>query len=99
MHVNEIKPEILHNRPPPQLLSQEIKLSGTGCTMASSTMTSGEPHVELLSHYRYGGYGYNHLYPYFGHGFGHGFGFGYGYPYYRRRCYPCRRLGPYSGFY
>lgn len=100
MKVNEIKPQIIHNRPMvgPMVgpTGQEIKLSGTGCTMASSMMTSEEPRVELLSHYRYGGYGYHHLYP----RYPYGYGYGYGYPFNRRGCYPygCG-LGPYSWFY
>ena len=94
MKTTEIKPQILHNRPMAGP-APEIKLSGTGCTMASSMMTSEEPRVELLSHYRYGGYGYHHLYPRYP------FGYGYGYPFYRRGCYPygCGSLGPYSWFY
>lgn len=83
---NEIKPQILHNR-----LPQEIKLSSTECTMASSMMSpfmmspqippppSNEQQVELLG---YKGYGYHHLYPYGYGGYG---GYGYGY---RRHCYP-----------
>jgi len=89
MRHSEIKPQILHNRP----MTQEIKLSGTGCSMASHMLTSDEPRIELLSHYRYGGYGYNHLYP----RYPLGFGYGYPYPYYRRGC--GYNYGPYSWFY
>lgn len=93
---NEIKPHILHNRAPP-----EIKLSATGCTMASSIMSqpmmpppphSNEQRAELLGHrFGYGGYGYgyHHLYPYFG------YGYGFGYPY--RRC--CGGYGGYPWYY
>lgn len=93
MQTAEIKPQILHNRP----MVQEIKLSGTGCTTASPVMTPGEPQIELLSHYRHGGYGYNHLYPRYPFGFG--YGYGQGYHFNRRGCYPygCGGMyGPYS---
>lgn len=90
MHSAEIKPQIIHNRP----MAQEIKLSGTGCTMASPVMTPADQRIELLGHYRYGGYGYHHLYPHYG------YGYGYGYPFYRRGCGGYGfGLGPYSWFY
>jgi hypothetical protein len=89
MTTSEIKPQILHNRPMTGPMP-EIKLSSTGCSTASHLMNPGEQRVELLSHYRYGGYGYHHLYPHYG---------GYGYPYYRRG-YPYRcGYGPYPWFY
>lgn len=76
----EIKPQILHNRMPPQILA-------SNCTQPSPLMSQGGQDAQLLGH-RFG-FGYNHLYPYGGYG-GYGGYWGYGYPY--RGCYPygCR---------
>ena len=84
----EIKQYILHNRMPP-----EMQLAG--CTHSSTVMSEGTPGVpggqqsQLLGH-RFG-FGYNHIYPYWGAyggygGYG-GYGFGH-YPYRGYRGYP-----------
>lgn len=82
---NEIKPQILHNRMPYIYENQVL----SNCTQGSPMMMQGEPNTQLLGH-RFG-YGYHHLYPYWGYG---GYGYGYGYPF--RGCYPygCGRMWP-----